>query len=212
MISFTSEVFFALFEDYNLSIWPAQVIAYVLGVLALALVFRPSASSSRIIGAVLASLWLWNGVAYHWNYFATINFVAPVFAALFVAEALLLAWYLVIRGGVVFRFSKDMTGYAGVALALFAMVFYPLLGASLGKVWPQLVLFGVAPTPTVIFTLGLLLLIEPRVPRLLILIPLLWVIIAGSAVWFLGIHENISLIIAGLAALVLMIGKKHQAS
>ena len=33
MLPFTPEVFFAQFEDYNLSIWPAQIIAYALGAL-----------------------------------------------------------------------------------------------------------------------------------------------------------------------------------
>ena len=60
---------------------PAQLIAYAMGALALGLALRPSGLRSRIIGAVLVAFWLWNGVVYHWLYFVTINFAAPLFAA-----------------------------------------------------------------------------------------------------------------------------------
>jgi hypothetical protein len=42
------------------------------------------------VATVLALLWLWTGIAYHWLAFAAINRAAWVFGALFVAEATLL--------------------------------------------------------------------------------------------------------------------------
>ncbi len=212
MLPFTPEVFFAQFEDYNLAIWPAQIIAYALGLLALALAFRPTDSSGRIIGAILASLWLWNGVVYHWLTFATINFAAPLFAALFLVEALLLAWRLVIRGGVAFSFRNDGAGRAGAALMVLAIVIYPLFGALAGHGWPQAAMFGVAPGPTVIFTLGMLLLAEKRVPYGLIVIPLLWSLIGASAVWLLDAPEDVTLLLAGALALVLIARKNRHLS
>ena len=208
MIAFTPEVYFALFEHYNLAIWPAQLIAYALGVLALVLAFSKSPLSSRIIGGVVVLFWLWNGLVYHALYFAQINFMAPVFAAFFVIEALLLAWFFVLRGDVELRVDRDLASWTGIALMIFAMAIFPLLGALAGHGWPQAAVFGVAPSPTLIYTLGILLLAQPRMPVLPAVIPILWALIS----WLLGIAEDISLPVAGIVTLVLFIRKNRRAS
>jgi hypothetical protein len=43
-LPFTAEVLFSLFETYNRAIWPAQLIAYGLGMAVLALALRPLAA------------------------------------------------------------------------------------------------------------------------------------------------------------------------
>ncbi len=212
MIPFSPEVFFALFEEYNLAIWPAQIVAYVLGLLVLGLVFRPSVSGNRFIGAILAIFWLGNGIAYHWLYFMPINFAAPLFAVLFVIEALILWWRFIIRGDLTFRFHRDIAGAAGVTLMIFAMVIYPLLGMASGHNWPQAAMFGVAPSPMVIFTFGVLLLATPRVPIVPIVIPVMWALISGSAAWFLDIPEDVSLPLAGVVAVFVLVRKNRRAS
>jgi hypothetical protein len=54
----------ALFERYNMAIWPVQVIAFFLGLLAVALVFTPVGWADRAIGAILATCWLWVGIVF----------------------------------------------------------------------------------------------------------------------------------------------------
>ncbi len=212
MLPFTSEVFFALFEDYNRAIWPAQLVAYALGILALVLVVRPSATGSRIIGACLALFWLWNGAVYHWIFFATINFAAPVFAALFGFQGVLFVWIVLLRGKVAFRFNATLSGWAGLAMAGFAIAGYPFAGWLAGHGWPQAAMFGVAPCPTVIFTLGIVLLAKPRAPTSLVIIPLLWSLIGGTAVWLLDAPEDLSLPMAGAVALALLVRKTRTVS
>lgn len=209
MLPFTSEVFFALFEDYNRAIWPAQIVAYALGLLVLALAVRPFGANSRIAGGCLAVFWLWNGVVYHWFFFTTINFAAPVFAALFVLQGVLFAWIVLLRGRVAFRFAATLSGWAGLAMVVFALVGYPLTSWLAGHGWPQAPAFGVAPCPTVIFTLGMLLLAEPRVQPVLVVVPLLWSLIGGTAVWLLDVPEDISLPLAGALTLFLMVRKNR---
>lgn len=94
MLPFTREQFFALFASYNETVWPAPVVAYVLGAVAVAGALRGGDVASRLVAAVLALMWLWTAIAYHWLAFAAINDAAWVFGALFVAEAALLvrAW------------------------------------------------------------------------------------------------------------------------
>src|SRR5689334_17729710 len=90
---FTADVYFSLFESYNSAIWPAQLAAWGLGIVALGLTLRPMAGGGRIAFAMLSALWLWIGIAYHLMYFFEINFAALGFAALFVLQGLLFAGY-----------------------------------------------------------------------------------------------------------------------
>jgi hypothetical protein len=70
VLPFGQDAFFALFEQYNRAIWPAQIVAYVLALAALALAARPMAGAGRAITAILAFAWAWNGIVYHVMFFA----------------------------------------------------------------------------------------------------------------------------------------------
>ncbi len=61
---YSSEQFFGPFAAYNQGIWPMQVVAYLLALVALAFVLRPGRYSDRAVGAVLfAAVW---AVGYLW--------------------------------------------------------------------------------------------------------------------------------------------------
>lgn len=72
-LPFTAEQFLNVFREYNTAIWPAQVVAYLLGLGAIGLSFRRTSGSDRLIGGVLAALWLWMGAVYHLTFFRAIN-------------------------------------------------------------------------------------------------------------------------------------------
>jgi hypothetical protein len=209
MLSFTPEAFFDLFEQYNRAIWPAQILAYGLGIIALLFAFRPFPQRDRLIGAVLSIAWLWIGIVYHWLYFTQINFIAPVFAVLFAMQGLLFTWTTVLRDRVAFRFHPDVFGWTGIGLAAFAMVIYPLLGWLAGHAWPRSPVFGVTPCPTAIFTWGMLLMMQGRTPLHLIIVPLFWSFIGGSAAWLLAVPEDASLPLAAVAAIALILRKNR---
>jgi hypothetical protein len=209
---FTAESYLSLFETYNSTIWPAQVIAYGLGILAVLLAVRPLAAGGRIGFAVLSVFWLWNGVAYHLMHFFQINFAALGFALLFTLQgALFLA--VAISGRRSFRFRPDVFGWSGLLFCLFALAVYPLLGWLAGHGGPRAAAFGVAPAATTIFTFGMLLLLEGRAPLYVAVIPLLWSLAAGSAaVIRLGILEDASVLLAGVVGFGLLIWKRRQPS
>jgi hypothetical protein len=203
MLLFSPDVFFRLFEQYNAAIWPAQIIAYGLGLLLVLLALRPRQGGDRAVAAVLAAFWLWTGVVYHMTFFVTINWAAWAFGALFAIQGWLFLWSGALRGRVRFRFVPDPYGWTGLACVVFAMAAYPLIGWLAGHGWPKAPLFGVAPGPTTLFTLGMLLLAEPRVPLHLMLIPVLWAFLAGAAAWPLGMPEGLALPLAAVLAVVL---------
>jgi hypothetical protein len=207
---FTAEIYLSLFETYNRTIWPAQVAAYGLGILALLLALRPVAAGGRVIFAVLSAFWLWNGIAYHLMHFFQINFAALGFAALFILQGALFA-ALAAGDRRSFRFRPDVSGWSGLLFCLLALAAYPLLGWLAGHGWPRAALLGIAPAPTTIFTFGMLLMQEGRAPLYPAVIPLLWSLAAGSAaVLLLGIAEDWSVLLAGVVGFGLLVWKRQQ--
>ena len=207
---FTGESYFSLFEAYNDTIWPAQIVAYLLGLLVVFLALRPIVAGGRIALVILALFWLWNGIVYHLGFFLQINFAAVPFAALFALQGLLLAGSA-IRGGRQLRFVPDATGWVGLAFVLFALVAYPLLAWLAGHGWPRAAMFGVAATPMTIFTFGVLLMLEGRPAVLIGVLPLLWSLAAGAAgVVRLGAPEDWSLLLAGIVGFTLLVWKRWQ--
>jgi hypothetical protein len=200
MLPFTPEQFLAVFEAYNEAIWPVQAFAYLVGSVAVVLLFAESQRSDRIIAAILATMWAWTGLAYHGLFFAPINRTAYAFGALFVAEAGAIA-YAAIRHRLTFGFRSDAAGWAGIALAAYAAVLYPLIGIAAGHHPSELPMFGVTPCPVTIFTFGLLLLTRSPPPLYLLVIPTLWSLIGGSAAILLGVPQDWLLLVSGIATM-----------
>lgn len=199
MLPFTREQFVSVFADYNVGVWPAQILAYLLGLSMVILLLRQSRNSDRIIGGGLAAMWVWTGAVYHWLYFSPINSAALIFGALFVMQCAAFFLAAVVRDDLRFGPSAAPTAWLGWAFVLYAAILYPLLGLWAGDEYPKMPIFGITPCPVTIFSFGLLLLTSAPVPRGIFVIPLVWSLIGGSAAFLLGIPQDWSLLISGIA-------------
>ena len=208
---FTTEQFFAVFTAYNEAVWPLQILAYLGGFIAVALLLRPSRATTAGIAAILTVFWVVNGLAYHWTWFAPINPIARVFAVVFLLQALLLAAAPIVAPGLRFELRRDVRSALGLALIAYAMVVYPAIGAIVGHAWPAMPIFGIAPCPTTIFTIGMLLLAPWAVARWLLAIPLFWTLVGGSAAVLLSVPQDYGLIAAALVVLAVGIGRFRHA-
>lgn len=211
MLPFTAEVYFSVLERYNGAVWPAQIFAYGLALAAVAMAWVPFSGSGRAVAGLLAAAWAWIGAVFHLDHFATINFAAPAYGALFIAQALLVAWTGLLRGRLDIGFTGDPYGWAGFGFAAYALVVYPLTAWLAGHGWPQTPLVGLAGAPTIIFTIGLLLLVRGRAPVHLAVIPVIWSLIAGATAWVLATPEDIAVPVAGLGGLALILRKNARA-
>jgi Family of unknown function (DUF6064) len=210
MLPFTAEILFSSFEQYNRALWPLPIVAPALGLALLALALRRVRHGDRAIGALLALAWLWVGIGYHFLHFAALDFAAPAYGAFFVVQGLLLLWATVVRNRLACRFTRDLFGWCGLAVALAALLAWPLADGLLSRGWPSLRVVGLAPGPTAVFTLGILLLSAGRAPLHLAIIPLLWTLIAGATAWILGIPHDLALPVAGIGAVVLILWKNRR--
>jgi hypothetical protein len=177
---FSPRTYYRLFELYNAAIWPAQIAAVGLGLAIWALLRSVAALRGRLIAAILAGCWLWVAIAFHANRYATINWAAVYFAWGFGLEAALLIWTGVVRGRLAFERPVDLGGRAGLWVFLFALAVEPMVGPLLGRGWRQVEIFGVAPDPTAVATLGILLLGNGRGGSALIVVPAIWCAISGA--------------------------------
>jgi hypothetical protein len=201
-----------VFARYNQAIWPAQVVAYVLGLAAVLLAIKHPRYSGRVISGVLAAYWLWAGVVYHGTFFSQINPAAVAFGGLFVVQGVLWLVVGVLRARLAFDARGGTTAAVGWACVLYAMLIYPVLGTLLGHGYPYAPVFGVAPCPITIFTFGLLLWTRAPVPKYLLVIPLLWSLIGFSAALQLGIREDLGLVIAGLLGTAIVLWRDTSAT
>jgi hypothetical protein len=176
---FSPRTYYRLFELYNEAIWPAHIAA---AAIAIALVLSLRRNDSRAVAALLALVWLWIAIAFHLECYATINWAATYSAAAFALQALLLAWTGTIRGRLDIQASTKPASRIGIVLLAVALVIQPLVALLLGRSWTQAEIFGLAPDPTAVATLGILLLAK-RAHWHLLAVPILWCAFTGLTLW-----------------------------
>lgn len=197
---FTQAEFFAVFARYNEAVWPLAVVAALLGIAVLAALARPSRGATHVVTLALAAMWAVNGALYHAAFFVPINPAAWGFAVLFIVQAGLLAAAPFVWPQLRFTAGSDARTVVAFALIVFAVAVYPAWGHAAGHVYPAVPLFGIAPCPTTIFSIGILLLGQWRMVRWLLLLPAIWAAIGGSAALLLDVPQDLGLF-AALAAI-----------
>jgi hypothetical protein len=188
---FSPRTYYRLIERYNLATWPAHLLALWLGVTIAALLRRATPGRSRVVAAMLVALWAWVGWAFVATRYATINWAASWLAGLFAVEVLLLGWLGVVSGQLRFRYEEDARSRFGAALLAASLWLYPVLGPAFGRGWAQSELFGIAPDPTALGTIGLLLLARgsPRSRRAALAAPVVWCLLSGATLLAMGSPE-----------------------
>lgn len=213
-LPFSAADFLDVFSRYNQTIWPMQFVLLAIAAAMIVLSVLETrhshhASGSRWISGLLAALWLWMGLVYHWSYFSTINPAAYIFGGLFVIQAGLLFWLGAFHSRIRFCFRPNTFGIAGALPITYALLTYPALGYLTGHIYPRNATFGL-PCPTTIFTLGLFLWIDRPVPLGIFVVPLIWTVIGSSAAVWLTMTEDYGLFAAGVIATALTIWKNRR--
>lgn len=208
-IPFSVDEFLNVFESYNQSLWPIQILFYILALVAIAAIFKRSNNSSQIAMSVLAFFWGWMGLVYHIIYFSAINKAAYVFGTAFLLQSFIFLYVGVIKKKIKLAINRDLSGIVALVFLVYSLVLYPILGYVMGHTYPRTPTFGV-PCPTTIFTFGILLYSVNRIPWYLIIVPLLWSIVGFSAAINLSVKEDFGLVVAGIVTAVLLLFYKPK--
>ncbi len=181
---FSPRVYWRMFELHNAALWPLQVLALAAGAIVLLLVARWPKSSARWLALLLAALWIFVGWSFLWNRYVEINWAAVYVVPAFALEGVL----FLVCGPLLNTLAFDRRGLAG-GIGYFMLVFaiaFPLLAPLQGRGWTSSEVFGIAPDPTAVATLGLLLLARGRPLPWLLPVPVLWCVLSGTTLWTMG--------------------------
>ena len=207
---FSPRTYYRLIERHNLALWPLPLFTVALGAAIAVLLRRPTPRRGRAAAGILAALWAWLGWTFVAGRYATINWAASYFAWLFAAEVLLLGWLGVVGADLRFGWRRDTAGLVGATLFAGSVALYPVLAPTLGRGWTQSEAFGVAPDPTALGTLGLLLMAEGsrRWRWALLAAPLIWCLLSAATLWAMGSPET--WIVLPAAVLVAVISSRRS--
>jgi hypothetical protein len=186
-----------------------QILFELAGIALFCLALWKKPSSSVLISLGLSLLWLWNGICYHWIFFSPINPAAIVFGAFFCLQGILFLYAGVVKRGLSFRLRPNLYGVTGSAMLVFSLVLYPVIGYFAGHRFPQAPTFGL-PCPSTIFTFGMMLCLERRLPALILIIPVAWSILGFTAAFSFGVVEDTGLVISGLITVALTFLKNRR--
>jgi hypothetical protein len=206
---FTLEKFLVTLENYNLDIWPLQIVSYLLGIAAVVLAIKRTRFSNQAISLILSVYWLWIGIVFCMLYWAKTFNLALMFGIILIIQGLLFL-YASIKKSISFSYTGKFQSIMGIALIFYAMIGYQLIGLFIGHTYPNLFAFGLVPCPTMIFTLGILLWTDKKIPKYIIIIPALFSLVGIEAA-IKGIYEDIGLFILGVLAVVLIFLRDKKA-
>jgi hypothetical protein len=187
LIPFSRETYFRLFERYNVGVWPAPIIGLAIGLTALFTARRVEGRVLRAPFLLTAACWVWVGWVFQIHWYAPLSWPGIYFGIGFVLQGVLMA--VVLGRSPPAESPEGASRHPGSALwiLVFALALQPLLGLLSGRPWYGLEVFGSAPDPTVLATLGLLLMVRHPLRWLLSVIPLAWCLISGATLWVLSV-------------------------
>jgi hypothetical protein len=203
-LPFSIDAFLNVFKVYNESIFPLQIIFNLAALIIIVFLFKQTKNGDRFINLLLLFFWIWIGAVYHILFFTGINPAAYIFGGLFILQGIIFFIYGYLLKLQTFKFNNSINNYTGILFFIYALIIYPLFGHFSGHQYPYSPTFGL-PCPTTIFTFGVLLFMDKKIPLTVLIIPFLWSLLGFSAALNLGIYEDIGLIVAGILGTGLMV-------
>jgi len=147
---------------------------------------------------------MWRGIVFNLGYFVALYSMANAFFVLFVIEGGILLFSGVIKGDLLFKVKADALSAAGGLLVLYSMAGYPAIEYLLGRGYPEILPFGMAPCPMTVFTLGILLWSSKKPKWYVLVIPVLYSL-SGLVPVSRDIVEDYGLFISGLITIFLVL-------
>jgi hypothetical protein len=204
--------FFAMFAQANTSVWPVHLVWYSAAIAAILLAVRPVRGSNRLIAGFLAAYYVWLAIVFFGIYYTPLNDHSPAYAVMFALGGALFLLAGVIRQDLEFQPKWDALGILGGVFMLCALA-YPVIDALTGHVFPAAPVFGVAPCPSAICTVGLLLWTRPGMPMYVLVVPLVWLMAQAPAdALAVGVVADVARVPFGAVAAALLVWREYRAT
>lgn len=199
---FSPRVYWRLFEAQNAALWPLHLATMLAGLALVGMILRRPGRAMLWTGLLLAPLWAFVAWTFLLQRYSGINWAADYAAPAFLVQAVLLLAAALTPGGPAMG-RLDAIGKTGLGLALTGSLLYPALTLVSGRPLTGAEVFGIVPDPTVLVTLGLLLVARGRWLVLLLPIPLLWCLFSGLTLLAMGEAQAWLLLVGTVLAAML---------
>lgn len=208
-LPFTKEQFYAVFDAYNSTVMPVQILFLLAGIACFALVRSGVAWKDKYIGSCLGFLWIWAGAVYHLAFFTGINKAAWVFGGLFILQGLLIVYHTLSSKRLQFRSGNRVRDLAGFLFAIYGLGLYPLFGFLFEGTSGRIISAGL-PCPTTILTFGFFLVAANGFPWHLLIIPAIWSVIGLNAAFSFGVYQDLMLPVAAFFTVILLLTRTGE--
>lgn len=154
-------------------------------------------------------LWcvIWIPIAFGAKAAGSIPGFGYFFGVFFTLQGILFSYYGVYRNFLSFKFEPNLHGIAGLILIIFAIAFYWYVGLVTGYPFPFYPVFGTAPYPVLIFTVGFFLWADKRILPILLLLPIIQGLFGFAPSLAFGIYADIVTFISVFISIYLV--SKH---
>jgi hypothetical protein len=206
----TVEEWSQIMENYGAKIWPAQIVFYVVAVLLTVWLFiKPGRIQNILMKTYLSISFAWVGIIYYFilaKNMAVGTYMNYVIGSFFIIVSVLFA-VDIFRNKMCFSLPRiRWLRYTTIVLTI--LVFsYHWIGMTFGHDFPNLIIVGTLPCPTVTFGLILLTTSLPRVSKTIYILLLIMAIpfTPFFQIARYGVYEDIILFAVGVYSTVLLI-------
>jgi len=198
------ELFYQRMFEYNSDMWPVMIFTYVLAVLVIILSIKRFKFSDTIITSVLGFLWIWNGLIEFIIYFGSVSAQYYAWGSLWILQGVLFIWFGIMKANFIFKIGKDIYSITGLIIILFALVVYPIIGFLTDHGYPHGPIFGIAPCPVCIFTFGILLFNNKKLPLFILVLPFLWSLTGLYAGFKMEVYQDFGEAASGIIGVLLI--------
>lgn len=183
---FSPQVYERLFVLLNQDLWPWHLVALGFGAAALILTLRGTPSSSRAAFVIIGAAWISVASVFFLGRYETINWLGAYIAPIAGLEGVVLI-LLSLAGqvGLVDPRKNRLAYSIGLAVLVCGLFLYPLFETAFGLSFEGMQIFGLAPDPTAVATLGGVALLSGKMRFLAAVIPAAWCVFTALTLWTL---------------------------
>jgi hypothetical protein len=190
LIPFSPDVYVSLFAQYNAAFWPALICALILGVAMLGCIIHASAAAGRMLALIVATYWIWTGWAFHIETYATLNWAAVPFGALFIVQGMV----TIFMGTALGRFDviagRTRSVEIGATLLFVALLAHPVLTYLTGQPIETAHAFAITPASVALIAVATLYVVYGRAVLWLLVWPILWSAWDLASAWSMDLWRD----------------------
>ena len=203
-LMFSPASYFRLYEIANAELWPGQLLPLAVASWLWWSMRHPKPRDGLLAALLLAAVWGFVAGWFLYRQYAQINLAAGWFALAFMLQALLLLAFGASRRyrHLVLDRRPVPPWHPGMLLFVYALLVHPLVGLASGRAWQGVEVFGVAPDPTALASLGLLLTAFRAASWPLLVVPLAWCVVSGLTYLAMGYRHGLAPAVLAATALV----------